>query len=85
MQRNQALKLMEIKEGKDQYFAIQFYTKSGEVKTINRARCCGLPYSMSENRMRGIQEVDALGNAVGHVIPVSIDNIRTFNGERIRL
>lgn len=85
MQRNEALKQMEIKDGKDQYFSIQFYTKSGEVKTLPRARACGLPFSMTENRMRGVQEVDALGNAVGHVIPISIDNIRMFNGERIRL
>ena len=67
------------------FFSIQFYLLSGEVRILPKARACGLKFSMKENRMRGIKEVDPSGNDTGHVIPVSIDNIRIFNGKKVVL
>jgi hypothetical protein len=35
--------------------------------------------------MRGVQPVDATGKKYGHVYPVNIDNIREFNGVRVKI
>lgn len=81
--RDEALAAMDNKE--KPFFSISFYLKNGEVRILPKARQCGLKYSMKDNRMRGVREVDANGNDTGHTIPVSIDNIRTFNGKKVKL
>ena len=88
IRRVDAVKQMEIRE--DQYghrilFSIQFYNKSGEVVTMSHAYTCGLRVSLKDNRLRGLQQTDAAGNKIGHVVPVSIDNIRLFNGLKVVL
>lgn len=86
--RADVLAEMEIRETADKrhhYFAIQFYKKNGELVTLPRARSCGLRMDMTENRVRGVQQVDEFGNTVGHIYPVCIDNIRTFNNVRVKI
>lgn len=86
--RADVLSAMEIKEtatGKPRYFAIQFYKKNGELVTLPRARSCGLRMNMTGHRTRGVQQVDEFGNSVGHIYPVCIDNIRTFNNLRVKI
>lgn len=88
IQRADVLALMEIREtatGKPLTFAIQFYKQNGEVVTLSRARSCGLRMDMKANRMRGAQQIDEQGNAVGHIYPICIDNIRTFNSFRVKI
>ena len=88
IRRTDVLSEMEIREtatGKPRYFAIQFYKKNGELVTLPRARSCGLRMNMSDNRTRGVQQVDDHGNAIGHIYPVCIDNIRTFNNLRVKI
>ena len=88
IRRTDVLAQMEIREtasGKPLYFAIQFYKQNGEVVTLTRARSCGLRMNMTDNRSRGVQQVDDHGNAVGHIYPVCIDNIRTFNNLRVKI
>jgi hypothetical protein len=86
IKRADALKEMETREttaGKPNYFSIQFYKKDGELVSLNRAKVTGLRANMSANRLRGIQAVDAEGNPIGHIYPVSIDNIRTLNSQQV--
>lgn len=85
--RDEVLEDMERrgKNGERPYFSIQFYLKSGEVRILPKARACGLKLSMTENRMRGIREADPSGRDTGHVYPVSIDNIRMYNGKKVTL
>lgn len=88
IKRVDAVRQMEIRE--DQYgnkilFSIQFYNKQGEVVTMSHAFSCGLRVSLKENRLRGMQQCDAAGNKIGHPVPVSIDNIRMFNGMKVVL
>ncbi|MBO4654651.1 MAG: hypothetical protein J5644_03815 [Bacteroidales bacterium] len=88
IRRSDVLAQMEVREtaaGKPLYFAIQFYKKDGELVTLTRARSCGLRMNMTDHRTRGVQQVDDLGNAIGHIYPVCIDNIRTFNGQRVKI
>lgn len=86
IKRADALRQMEIREttkGKSNYFSIQFYKKDGELVTVPRAQVTGLRVNMTANRLRGIRPFDAHGNPIGHVYPVSIDNIRAFNGLQV--
>jgi len=86
IKRADALKEMETREnsqGKPNYFSIQFYKKDGELVSITRAKVTGLRANMTANRLRGIQAVDADGNPIGHIYPVSIDNIRTVNSQQV--
>lgn len=88
VRRSDVLAQMEIHEtatGKPRYFSIQFYKKNGELVTLTRARSCGLRMNMTDHRTRGVQQVDDQGNAVGHIYPVCIDNIRSFNGLRVKI
>lgn len=88
IKRSDVLAEMEIHEtpsGKTNYFSIQFYKNNGELVTLTKARSCGLRMNMTDNRKRGVQQVDDEGNAVGHIYPVSIDNIRLFNNMRVKL
>ena len=88
IRRTDVLAQMEIHEtasGRSNFFAIQFYKKNGELVTLTRARSCGLRMNMTDNRTRGVQQVDEFGNTVGHIYPVCIDNIRTFNGQRVKI
>ena len=75
----------ETADNRHRYFAIQFYKRDGELVTLNRARCCGLRMNRTDNRTRGVQQVDDHGNAIGHIYPVSIDNIRSFNNVRVKI
>ena len=82
IKRADALREMEVREtskGKPNYFSIQFYKKNGELVSIPRAQVTGLRVNMTANRLRGIRPIDADGQTIGHIYPVSIDNIRTFN------
>lgn len=86
IKRADALREMEIREtekGKPNYFSIQFYKKDGEMVTVPHAQVTGLRANMTANRMRGIRPFDADGNPTGHIYPVSIDNIRTFNEQQV--
>ena len=80
-----ALEIRETADKRHRYFAIQFYKKNGELVTLPRARSCGLRMNMTDNRTRGVQQVDEFGNSVGHIYPVCIDNIRTFNNVRVKI
>lgn len=66
-------------------FTIQFYKANGELVTLPRALSCGLRMNMKTLRKRGVQPTDASGNAIGHVYPVCIDNIRMFNNRQITI
>ena len=88
IRRVDALRQMDVRE--DQYghrvlYSIQFYTRQGEVVSMSHAYTCGLRADMKSNRLRGIQQCDAAGNPIGHVVAVSIDNIRMFNGNKVVL
>lgn len=86
IRRTDALRLMEVKEkmsGKPLYFSVQFYKKDGSIVTLPRARLCGLRSDMKTTRTRGIQEVDFMGNAIGHIYTVSIDNLRMVNDKQV--
>lgn len=88
IKRADALREMEVREdqyGKRVLYSIQFYTKHGEVVYFGHAYTCGLNANMKANRLRGVQQCDAAGNKIGHVVPVSIDNIRMFNGQKVVL
>ncbi|MDL2312449.1 hypothetical protein LJC68_06190 [Bacteroidales bacterium OttesenSCG-928-B11] len=88
IRRSEALRQMETKEksvGQAAYFGIQFYKRNGELVSIGRARITGLRANMKEQRLRGIQAVDHTGNPLGHIYPVSIDNIRTFNNLQVTI
>lgn len=88
MQRADVLVEMETREtadGRSRYYSIQFYKKNGELVSLTRARSCGLRMNMTDNRTRGVQQVDDQGNAVGHIYPVCIDNIRMFNNMRVKI
>lgn len=73
----------ENESGKTAYFSIQFYKKNGELVSLHRAKSVGLRADMTTNRLRGVQGVDVSGNAIGHIYPVCIDNIRTFNDVKV--
>lgn len=88
IRRADALREMEIRE--DQYghrvlFSLEFYTKEGEVVYFSHAFTCGLRANMKDNRLRGVQQCDSAGNKIGHPVPVSIDNLRMFNGQKVVL
>ncbi len=88
VRRADVLREMDVKEnadGKSRYFQISFYKQNGELVTLHRARCCGLKMDMNASRTRGVQLVDSAGNAMGHIYPVCIDNIREFNGQRVKI
>lgn len=88
VRRSDVLREMDVHEdstGKRSYFSISFYKKDGELVSLHRARACGLNMDMAKNRVRGVQQIDAKGNAVGHIYPVCIDNIREFNGQRVKI
>lgn len=88
VRRSDVLHEMDVHEdstGKCSYFSISFYKKDGELVLLPRARACGLNMDMEKNRVRGVQQIDANGNAVGHIYPVCIDNIREFNGKRVNI
>lgn len=88
IKRVDALSEMEIREdqyGKRVLFSLEFYTKDGELVYFSHAHTCGLKQNMKETRLRGIQQTDAVGNAIGHPVAVSIDNLRVFNGKKVTL
>lgn len=88
IRRNYALREYDIKEtpdGKQVIFSIKFIKKSGEMVFLPRAVAAGLPYSMKDNRLRGVIAIDAKGNKIGHVYPVSIDLITEWNGKTVVL
>ena len=57
--------------------------QNGELVSLHRAKSAGLRADMTTNRLRGVQAVDAAGNAIGHIYPVCIDNIRTFKNIKV--
>lgn len=86
--RADALREMEIREdqyGKKVTFSVEFYTSRGELVYFPHACLSGLKFDMKKNRMRGIQQCDEAGNAIGHVTAVCIDNLRMFNGQKVTL
>lgn len=88
IRRVDALRQMEVREDaycKRVLFSIQFYTKAGEVQSMSHAYTCGLKVSLKNNRLRGIQQCDQMGNKIGHPVAVSIDNIRMFNNMKVVL
>lgn len=88
IKRNYVLREYDIKEtpqGKQVVFSIRFIKANGESVFLPRAVASGLPYSLAENRMRGVVAVDLQGNKIGHVYPVSIDLITEWNGLKVIL
>lgn len=88
IRRNLVLKEYEAKEtpyGKQTTFAIKFTKMDGEHVFIPRAVAAGLPFSMKNNRMRGVLPVDECGNSAGHVTPVHIDGILEWNGLKVAM
>jgi hypothetical protein len=88
IRRNTALREYDIKEtpeGNQVIFSIRFIKNNGESVFLPRAVACGLPYSLKENRMRGVVAVDSHGDKIGHPYPVSIDLITEWNGRKIVL
>jgi hypothetical protein len=88
IKRRDALKEMSVDEtrgNKLNTFSIQFYKQNGELVSILRAKSVGLRANMNANRLRGIQAVDALGNQIGHIYAISIDNIRMLNSKKVYL
>lgn len=88
IKRTDVLSEMEIHETSSsgrKYFSIQFYKSDGELVTLTRAKSCGLRMNMKSARKRSVQQVDDFGNAVGHIYPVSIDNIRMFNNQIVKI
>lgn len=96
IRRVDVLRLMEEREGaasegrggamvRRRLYSIQFYKKDGEVVYFAYAFTCGLTANMKRNRLRGVQPCDCHGQRTGHVVAVSIDNIREFNGMRVKM
>ena len=86
IKRREVLKEMETTETRGfklNTFSIQFYKKDGELVSLIRAKTTGLQANMTINRLRGVQAVDSKGNAIGHIYPVCIDNIRMFNSKKV--
>ena len=86
IRRADALREMETREkstGKACHFSVQFYLKNGEMVSLPRAVVRGLRADMKSNRLREIQPVDSKGEPIGHIYPVSIDNLREFNGKQV--
>jgi len=88
IKRNYVLREYDIKEtpqGKQVIFSIRFVKINGESVFLPRAVACGLPYNLSENRMRGVVAVDPQGDKIGHPYPVNIDLITEWNGLKVIL
>lgn len=88
IRRVDALREMEVREdqyGKRVLYSLEFWKKDGEVVYFSHCYTCGLRANMKENRLRGVQQCDSAGNKIGHVVPVSIDNLRTYNGKKVLL
>jgi hypothetical protein len=88
IRRNYALREYDIKEdpsGKQIHFSIKFIKKNGEIVFLPRAVACGLPYSLKDNRLRGVIAIDQAGNKIGHAYPVNIDLITEWNGKTVVL
>ncbi len=82
------LKEIDIKEtpdGKQTVFSIVFISQVGQRIFLPRAVACGLPYSLTIHRQRGILPVNSQGEKSGHVYPVNIDNIIEFNSMEVVL
>lgn len=71
--------------GRQIVFSIRFVKTDGESVFLPRAVATGLPWSMKDNRQRGVRPVDAKGDPTGHIYPVRIDNIIEWNGKRVKL
>ena len=96
IRRVDVLRLMEEREGaasegrggsvvRRRLYSIQFCKKNGEVVYFPHAFTCGLTADMKRNRLRGVQPCDCHGQRTGHVVAVSIDNIREFDGMRVKM
>ncbi|HPS40215.1 MAG TPA: hypothetical protein PL124_12420, partial [Candidatus Cloacimonadota bacterium] len=77
--------IKETPQGKQVIFSIRFVKINGESVFLPRAVACGLPYNLSENRMRGVVAVDPQGDKIGHPYPVNIDLITEWNGLKVIL
>jgi len=88
IKRNYVLREYDIRrtpQGKQVIFSIRFVKINGESVFLPRAVACGLPYNLSENRMRGVVAVDPQGDKIGHPYPVNIDLITEWNGLKVIL
>lgn len=88
IRRNVALREYDIKEtpeGKQVVFSIKFIKKNGELVFLPKAVATGLPFSLKDNRMRGVVAVDNRGDKIGHPYPVNIDLIVEWNGKTVVL
>jgi len=88
IRRNLLLKSLDIKtnpNGSQVVFSMVFLKKNGERVFVPRAVSCGLPFSLTAHRMRGVMPVDANGDKSGHVYPVNIDHILEYNSMEVIL
>jgi len=88
IRRTDVLKALDGKSnpyGSQVVYSIVFLKKNGERVFVPRAVSCGLPFSLSAHRMRGVMPVDIQGEKIGHVYPVNIDHILEFNSMEVVL
>ena len=88
IRRTHVLKSLDVKsnpDGSPVFFSIVFLKNNGERVFVPRAIACGLPYSLTAHRMRGVMPVDRSGEKNGHVYPVNIDHILEFNSMEVIL
>ena len=88
IRRNLMLKSLDVKSnpnGSQVVFSMVFLKKNGERVFLPRAVYCGLAYSLSAHRMRGVMPADIHGDKSGHVYPISIDHILEYNSMEVVL
>lgn len=88
IRRYDVLREMDITttpEGRVRLFSIAFVTKTGEYIYLPFARKGGIRADMKRVRCRGVIPCSSTGQPIGHVYPVSIDNILQYNGKQVIL
>lgn len=88
IRRADVLREYDIKsdpKGKQVVFSIRFIKINGESVFLPRAIATGLPWNVSQSRMRGVRPVTPNGDPAGHIYPVRIDNIIEFNSKQVLL
>ena len=66
-------------------FSVAIVLKSGERRKLERAVKVGQGFSLKNNEMRGVLEVDENGKSIGHPTPVSIWSIVEYNNQKVVL
>lgn len=87
IKRNLVLDELDIRtnpDGTKRIFSIKFVTAKGKLIFVPQAYACGAgKMNNKQYRVRGIQPCDCSGNPESHVYPVRIDNIISYNAQRV--